>query len=312
MTTSEVTQNLEIENCLICKEISDEMNVLKCKHTYCKECFNAWYRSNKHVCCLCFKAFDFKDYANCIAILSEEELEQYRFNVYDPIEDGIFIQKPNNLDLLYKNSELKTIESYSNMFDYKPSWVSLYFAIDDNNLEKIKYLHEVVELQIPSQILVEGKTVYLQYVLSEIACVRQNLKIIEYLDKSGFVEFTEEAMRTIIELGNIDIFKYFYESAEIIVCQDQLSIACIYGKLEMVKYIHSIRHKFKATRWLKFSNSYQEMLDKSLRSTVIFIRERSMTRRQLEIAEYLISIGAKPTEFVNTLILELKSRIKKI
>ncbi len=92
-----------MEQCLICQE-DFELNYIKldCNHTYCIECFKAWFQVNKHTCCYCFKNFE-----------TFKEVKKSRFDdLYNKPDLNDIIQKKQTITrelqkVIKENKQLK-------------------------------------------------------------------------------------------------------------------------------------------------------------------------------------------------------------
>jgi chromatin remodeling complex protein RSC6 len=132
-----------MEHCLICHE-DFELNYIKldCNHSYCTECFKAWFKSNKHACCFCFKNFTtFKEVKESTFEELTNRINDFIFKgEYKPVKIsteladflGINVDKPIKREQVTK-MVYAYIKEHNLFFDDKPNTI----IKPDNKLLKL-------------------------------------------------------------------------------------------------------------------------------------------------------------------------------
>lgn len=228
--------------CLICKDDIKENQFIQldCIHTYCNECFIAWYSKDIVIpkCCYCFTLIDLEKYG-IKKQLSKDKYILLMQNLLEnqPIDHELFME--------YYNQYNKNIHEYN----------FLIYVAFIGNLEIIKYLHEIAKIKIINNTInVASSRGHLHIVkyLHEIVglkCSRKAIKqasynghfeVVKYLCEVGGLKCTKYILNQAICNGYLDIIKYIYEVVGINFSENIMELACYYNHLDVIKYLYHI------------------------------------------------------------------------
>lgn len=261
-------------NCSICYDnLESEFIKLECSHSYCNECFKAWYSKSdvKESCCLCFKTIDVEEFGinvnrdwRCYIDTMNLELSK-KENVNKKLMVKYFKRCIKRCYIQERDIQIIGNFGYL-LYGGKHNIVDqiIYYCLEQTYIELVYYLFDNLNIKT--------KTLYIEKVLLGLISnftydldVEYRINLLRYLKNKNCLntkDFNERIcilknhpLVHAVESEKLELVKYVHEELNVNFTLEALEAAYRNGTQDIIEYLDK-------TMYINYKNELEKKYNK--------------------------------------------------